>query len=249
MLKFLKKLPLKYFDIIEPTIFQAIKYHDEDKALSLLKKYNLLDKTSIENLNNTKVNQFGDNLLMDCVIKQKPSLVEYLLESQKFDLSFENNKEENCLYYVAKYQLRSNKVVQLMVEQQAPAGTKRIEEIAEKILTNSFFSLLKESTITQFLLGYNIKPTETFYIDFDGTPYDLIDWVKVKGNDIAVKAVMNMNAIPYERLKEELEALNSVNINNQFKNYVDKKIIEIEKEQLEAQLTTTQTKTSKSCKI
>lgn len=236
MLKQLKQLPLKYFDIIEPNIFQAIKYHDQDKALKLIKKYDLLNKTSINKLNQTQVNDFGDNLLMDCVIRNKPELVEYLLASKKFDLSFENKKEENFLYYVAHYKLRSNKTVDLICEQLPSPGKKRIENIMEKFLTNAFFSLLKESSLTQLLLAYKIKPDETFYLDFDGTPFDLIDWTRTKGNDIAAKALIDTNTISYDRLKEELEKSKDKHFQNRFKALVYNKTIEIEKEQLEAQL-------------
>lgn len=233
MLEILKKLPLKYFDVIEPNIFQVIKHYPEDEACAMIHSLKLLEKISSERLNSEIVNHFDDNLLMDCMIKGKLKLVELLLESKKFDLSFENNKGENALYYMAYYHLRSEKITNLMIEQHAPVGTKNLATILYHLLRNTHESLLSYEVLTQFLLAYDVNPLKVYMTEYNQEPQCLLDYAESHHSSTCIKAILNMNKISYELLEEKLNTLESSSFPNQFKMHVYNKMTEMEKAKLE----------------
>lgn len=229
MLKFFKTLPLKYFDIVKPSLFQAIKYYSELDAIKVIEKYDLLSALPIEEINAKKIKPFDDNLLMYCVVNSKPKLVELLLESKKFDLAYENNKGHNFIFYVAKYNLKSPKIIELFIEKNVHINEKNLNDTVRELILNASISL--EPSITKFLIKYNVKPTHNIvYKDIDGTLLDLFNFAQKNANESALKAILNTNLVPRKRLEEEVS---KEDYPKSIKKILENKLIEMEKDSLD----------------
>src|SRR5438552_3723465 len=91
---------------------------------------------------------YGNNcLLLQCSNYENIEIVRYLIEEQKIDINYKNNKSRNCFQVAYKYN-DNIKIIKYFIEEQKMDIT----------MLNSFFEEKKVNAVTYF--GFGELPTE-----------------------------------------------------------------------------------------
>ena len=244
------KFTMFYTGIKKPDIFSAIQYFDEDKAIELIKKYNLVKKHT-DLINFKAINEHQHNILTYCLITNKYKLVKELLSYE--EVSCTGGIDQTSFLKHVSLELSKKEVKKLLPD----IFKKDISSVCPSkylafLVANIFDNSPSEHITTKFLKALNLDPFKPYFAN----QKDILEYIVYNANYelkvIAhnVKAVLNTYSYPQEYLEKQLNEV--INDKSVVYTLIKEKVIEFidkEKVELETKLAPVHSTNAKKMKI